>query len=248
LDDAQRSGSLPIWARPEPGRRRPRLSRDQIAAAAIAIADADGFDAVSMRRIAVALGVGTMSLYRYITTKADLLALVDDALLGEALVPGQLPADWRDALALVARYTREAYLRHPWAVHSLHGRPAAGAALAGPNSLRHFEQSLAALASAPLGTEARLDLLAIVDDYVIGHLLHAPEIAERTAARAASPETAAAAAAIADQLASGEYPHVIALAVEPAALIAGDAGRLTDRFELGLRLLIDGVAAQHLTR
>ncbi len=201
MDDALRSGSLPIWARPEPGGRRPRLSRAQIAAAAIAIADADGFDAVSMRRIAGALGVGTMSLYRYITTKTDLLALVDDALVGEALVPGELPADWRDALALVVRCTRDVYLRHPWAVHSIQGRPATSAALAGPNGLRHLEQSQAALASAPLDAEARLDLLAIVDDYVIGHLLN-------------------------------------------SAIIPGDTARLADRFELGLRLLIDGVAAR----
>ena len=82
-----------IWARPGPGARKPRFSREQIAAAALAIADTEGFDAVSIRRVAAELGAGTMSLYRYISAKADLVALMDDAIMGESLVPdGQLPA------------------------------------------------------------------------------------------------------------------------------------------------------------
>ena len=86
-------GTRPIWVRPEPGTRRARFSREQIAAAALAIADAEGFEAVSMRRIAAQLGAGTMSLYRYISTKDDLVTLMDDALMGESLVPeGELPA------------------------------------------------------------------------------------------------------------------------------------------------------------
>src|SRR5580658_9905519 len=98
------AGVPPIWARPEPAARQPRFSREQIAAAALEIADADGFEAVSMRKIAAHLGAGTMSLYRYIATKDDLVALLDDALLAEALVPGgELPHDWQEALALVAR-------------------------------------------------------------------------------------------------------------------------------------------------
>ena len=108
----------PIWARPEPAARSPRFSRQQIAAAALEIADAEGFEAVSMRRIARSLGAGTMSLYRYITTKDDLLALVGDALLGEALVAGELPC--RLARGNRRRWPARqgsAYLRHPWAVH-----------------------------------------------------------------------------------------------------------------------------------
>jgi AcrR family transcriptional regulator len=162
--------SPPIWARPEPGARRPRFSRDQIAAAALVIADAEGFEAVSIRRVAAALGAGTMSLYRYISAKSDLVAL---------LVPdGQLPADWRAALATIARRTRAALLAHPWAVQARPGPGAAGAAGAGdpgpgPNAVRRREQSLAAVAAAPLDHAARLDLLAILDDYVFGHVLRA---------------------------------------------------------------------------
>ena len=171
-------GTRPIWVRPEPGTRRARFSREQIAAAALAIADAEGFEAVSMRRIAAELGAGTMSLYRYISAKDDLVALMDDALMGESLVPdGELPPDWRAALALIARQTRAALLRHPWAVVSLQGRGAAGQdGSFGPNGLRHFEQSLAALDSAPLDVVAKMELLTIVDDYVMGSVLRTGEM------------------------------------------------------------------------
>src|SRR6476620_10056298 len=64
------AGDQPIWARPEPGERRPAYTRERIAETAIAIADAEGFDAVSMRRIASELGAGTMTLYYYVRTKS----------------------------------------------------------------------------------------------------------------------------------------------------------------------------------
>jgi AcrR family transcriptional regulator len=168
--------STPIWARPEPATRSPRFSRDQIAATALAIADADGFDAVSMRRIAADLGAGTMSLYRYIETKDDLLALIEDAILGEAVVPAELPDDWREALALVARQTRQAYLNHPWAAQALAGQ-LVSPTTAGPNRLTHNEQWLAGVSSAPLSQQAKLDLLAILEDYIFGHVLRAPTTA-----------------------------------------------------------------------
>ena len=81
------SESLEVWTRPERGRRRPRYTRDEIAAAAIRVADAEGFDELSMRRLASELGAGTMTLYHYVRTKDELLALVHDAVMAELLVP-----------------------------------------------------------------------------------------------------------------------------------------------------------------
>ncbi len=238
------ASDMPIWARPEPAGRRPRFSRDQIAAAALAIADAEGFDAVSMRKIAAALGAGTMSLYRYIATKADLMALLDDALLGEALVPeGEMPGDWRDAVAEVARRTRATLLRHPWAVHALHGPGGAQNEQAGPNGLRHFEQSLAALDGAPLNMQAKANLLATVDDYVIGHALQAGELIARFGRSPELPESVVR-DFIDSQLASGDYPRVAEFLAGPAAQSVVDPDRLQERFEHGLRLLIDGFAAE----
>jgi AcrR family transcriptional regulator len=232
-------GDGPIWARPEPSARSLRFSRQQIAAAALEIADAEGFDAVSMRRIARALGAGTMSLYRYIATKDDLLALIGDALLGEALVPGELPADWLDAIAAVARQTSGAYLRHPWAIRLVQREGAVQAALAGPNGLRHMEQSLSALSGAPMDAKAKLDVLAIVDDYVFGHLMSAAGQARSDA------EPQGQADFLRSQLASGNFPQLAAV------MSASDVATMTDladrdtRFELGLGLLLDGIAARY---
>ena len=112
----------------------------------------------------------------------------------------------------------------------------------GPNGLRHFEQSLAAVATAPLDTAARLDLLTIVDDYVFGHVLRAGE----QQARAASTDPGHAAAItdyIQGQLGTGQFPYLSELARDPAAASLADPGRLDERFERGLQALLDGAAA-----
>jgi AcrR family transcriptional regulator len=235
------TASQPIWTRPEPGTRKPRFSRSQIAAAALAIADSEGFEAVSIRRVAAELGAGTMTLYRYISAKADLITLMDDAIMGESLIPaGELPADWREAVAAIARATRTALLRHPWAVQALQGRGGASQDGAfGPNGIRHFEQSLAAVAAAPLDTRAKLDLLTIVDDYVFGHVLRVAEQQTRSDARTAA-DGAAIARYIEGLLADGGYPHISALAGDPAAGSIGDPAELGRRFERGLAALLDG--------
>ncbi len=229
-------GEGPIWTRPEPSARSLRFSRQEIAAAALKIADAEGFDALSMRRIARALGAGTMSLYRYIATKDDLLALIGDALLGEALMPGDLPADWLEAIAAVARQTRRTYLRHPWAIRLVQREGAVPAALAGPNGMRHVEQSLSALSGAPLDAKAKLDVLAIVDDYVFGHLMRqAPP----------DPEPGGNADFVRSQLASGNFPHLAALMSPSEAVSSTGLADQDTRFELGLGLLLDGIAARY---
>jgi AcrR family transcriptional regulator len=229
----------PIWARPEPGSRRPRFTREQFASVALAVADAEGFEAVSMRRVAAELGAGTMSLYHYLRGKDDLLALMDDALMGESLVPdGELPAGWREAVTAIARRTRAVYLRHPWALYAMQGERAVQGAPIGPNGMRHFEQSLAALAEAPLDTRAKLDLLAIVDAYVFGTVLQSGET------RARGEVDPGAAEALMEfalgQLRTGRYPHLQALSGDPAAASIADVGLLEERFERGLRLLLDG--------
>ena len=86
--------TIDVWTRAERSSRKPRFNRDDIAAAAIRIADTEGFEAVSMRRLAAELDAGTMSLYHYVRTKDELLTLVVDALLAEVVLPPdqRLPA------------------------------------------------------------------------------------------------------------------------------------------------------------
>jgi AcrR family transcriptional regulator len=234
------TAKLPIWMRPAPGDRKPRFTREAIAGAALAIADSDGFEAVSMRRIADKLGAGTMTLYHYVRTKSDLVALMDDALMGEILLPEDaLPKDWRSALTAIARRTRDVFRRHPWALLSMQG------AVPGPNSARHFEQCLAALSRTSLDRRTKLELLALVDDFVFGHALRTAE-ARSTFQKEPEAEVLAAIRKWAsEQYESGAFPHTLAFfGRAPAERIVAEVAGLDDeegRFERGLATLLDGV-------
>jgi AcrR family transcriptional regulator len=191
-----------------------RLTRETIATAALDIADKEGFDAVSMRRVAQELKVGTMSLYYYVKTKDDLIAAMDDALMGEALLPS-LPKGWQRALTEIAKRTHAVFIRHPWALAAMLSAPP------GLNAMRHMEQCLEALAGTPMTKKQKMTLLAIVDDFVFGHAL-------REAATDATVDEEFASA----QLASGAFPRL-------AEMFGG--GRIDanqDRFERGLRALL----------
>ncbi|MGA2536548.1 MAG: TetR/AcrR family transcriptional regulator C-terminal domain-containing protein [Terracidiphilus sp.] len=197
-------------------RKRSQLSRERIAAAALAIADAEGFPAVSMRRVAQELDVGTMSLYYYVKTKDDLVAVMDDALMGEVLLPS-LPKGWKRAITAIATRTHALFLRHPWALFSMLSAPP------GPNAMRHMEQCLEALAETNMTAAQKLTLLAMVDDFVFGHALR-----ESGTDADIDPTSAKA------LLDTGAFPCL-------AEVFGG--GRVEareDRFEAGLRLLLDG--------
>jgi AcrR family transcriptional regulator len=131
-----------IWSRPERQGRgpRPAYSRAQITAAAVAVADADGLDAASMRRVAAEIGTGAMSLYRYVPSRDDLVELMIDHVYGEFGLPKGSSGDWRADLRLGAEHARAALLRHPWAVDARRARPALG-----PNQLRYLEFMMGAL-------------------------------------------------------------------------------------------------------
>src|SRR5205814_7715575 len=92
------------WYTVRMSRAKTQLTRESIAAAALAIADAEGFQAVSMRRVAQELRVGTMSLYYYVRTKDDLISVMDDALMSEALLP-RMPKNWKQAITEIATRT-----------------------------------------------------------------------------------------------------------------------------------------------
>jgi AcrR family transcriptional regulator len=231
------AASGPIWARPEPGARRARFSRDQIAEAALAIADKDGFEAVSMRRVAAELGAGTMTLYHYVRTKDELVALMDNAIMGELLIPdGKMPAGWREGLTVIARRTRDAFTRHPWTLEMTD----AGIA---PNGLRHMEQSFAAVAELDLDFVAKLEIISLVDDFVFGYAIGQrvpgpdnPDARREWLDRAADY--------IEEQVATGEFPHLAAIVPdEGIRTIWQQVEEASDgRFERGLARLLDGIA------
>ena len=233
------STNEPIWARNEPAARRPRYTRDQIAAAALAIADDEGIEAVSMRRVAAALGAGTMTLYHYVRTKDDLLDLMDDTIMGEVLVPdGELAVGWRDALTQIATRSRDAFVRHPWALEGL--RDSRG----GPNGMKHFEQSLAAVSTLDLGFEEKLEIVLIVDDYVFGYVQRS---SPRQSASLTGDARVAACEYLASLVATGRYPHTAAMfegyEISDVFDRMVSAFRDPDRFAHGLARLLDGLEA-----
>lgn len=238
---ASAADSALIWTRREPGTRRPKFTRDQLASTALAIADAEGFTAVSMRRLANELGAGTMTLYYYVRTKDELVALMDDAIMSEVLIPAdELPAHWYEALTAIALRTWDVLMRHPWSLRSLQNAPA------GPNAMRHFEQSLAALAGTDLTAPAKFALLAVVDDHVHGNVLRAAEF-HTASGSTVDEEMLEETVRFAEGLfATGEYPHTRTLfgGQDPRDVFAGLLGGTTarDRFRHGLSMLLDGAA------
>src|ERR1700677_2986396 len=240
------SDHRPIWTLPQPAERKPRYTREQITETALRIADTEGFEAITMKRLSAELGAATMTLYYYVRNKADIVALMQDAILADLLVPDDvLKGDWRDALAAIARQTRQALIGHPWSLISLNE------AQFGPNAMRHIEQSLTALASSGLPLATRFQLIVAVDDYVAGNALHVIESLTRAGAAEADPDMATAAIEYGlGLLGSGDFPQLSAMYAaqvngepeRPAPPMTKDA--LTSQFELGLAALLDGLATQ----
>ena len=154
-----------VWARDEERSSGPRpLSREAIVAAAIEIADADGLEAVSIRRLATKLDARPMSLYSHIGRKGDLVDLMVDEVMAGAIIPGGPPTDdWREALRQIAQRTRESTRAHPWMIAAAFHRP-----FLGPNTLCHIDQSLAAVSQLPLSPERKRAVLLAVDTYTLG--------------------------------------------------------------------------------
>jgi AcrR family transcriptional regulator len=231
--------ALDLWTRLEPGARKPRYTREEITEAAVRIADADGIGALSMRRLAAELDAGTMTLYHYVRTKDELLTLVTDAVMGELVLPvDQLPADdWVTAITAIARSSRAALERHPW-VFDIVDDPAVG-----PNGVRHFDQSLQAMASLPGTLADKLDVISAVDEYVFGYCLHARN--NRTDQAEPALDAEEMMAYLLELTRSGDYPQLTLLLAEhdPAELwtLIDSHGRDQARFDRNLARMLDGI-------
>jgi AcrR family transcriptional regulator len=230
-----------LWQPEAPAARGGRgrgsgLNREQIVTAALRVAEAEGAEAVSMRRIAKELGVGTMSLYHHIPTKDDLLDLMTDQVMGELVLPEDALGDtWQEGLTAISRRTREVYNRHSWMLSGAWERPQFG-----PRAFAHIEQSLEVMKGVP--KEQALVMLGVADDFVIGFTSRA--IAERQAlARAGMDQV---------QWQDALRPYVEGLLREHADDYPNLAQFVdaewdqdeAERFERGLRWLIAGMAAE----
>ncbi|QTE02966.1 Tetracycline repressor protein class B [Streptomyces cyanogenus] len=206
------------------------MSRERIVRAAIRLADADGLEAVSLRKVAAELGVGPMRLYGYIATKEELLDLMVDAVHAEIRPAGD---GWREVLRSLAETTRQAVHRHEWLADLIGGRPRLG-----PHALARGEAVLAAMADVDVDTV--VPVVAAVDAYVIGAVRR--EITERRAERATGMDKKQWQAAFGPYLqrvfATGRFPALASVVRDGPHLDADQT------FQTGLDFLLDGIEAR----
>ncbi|MCD2469499.1 TetR/AcrR family transcriptional regulator [Streptomyces sp. MBT42] len=217
-----------LWGEQEQPRRgpKPTLTPERIVAAAIAIADAEGLDAVSMQRVAADLGVTTMALYRYFPGKGELVDLMADSVLGTPPEDIGRLEGWRAQLTAWARACWALYRAHPWILTATAMRRQ----LMGPNQLAWLDAALAALAPAGLTAAQQHDTVLLI----IGHirslaqqLVHADEEGDQEWNRLAGEVL---------ERHGHRYPALAAAIAAGAFAPQGD-----DPLDYGLHRILDGV-------
>jgi AcrR family transcriptional regulator len=227
-----------IWDRPERAARgpAPSLSREEIATAAVTLADTQGIEAVSMRVLAVELGVGAASLYRYVARKDELIALMADAVMGNDL-QFEVRGDWREDLRSFAYGLRAMTLRHPWM--AVQG---AGLRNFGPNTARRYEQVLSAIDGLSLEIDEMLVMIDTLAAFIRGHTLE--ELSEQEAVRRSGLDRGewmqVQAPYVESLIESGRYPLLTRVVLDARA--PHDPNRLKHGFDLGLERVLDGLA------
>lgn len=223
---------------------RPGLSLDRVVAAAIAVADAEGIGAVSMSRVAAELGASTMSLYRYVGSKDELLSLMVDAELGP---PPPLPAEggWRAGLAQWALAALDVYLQAPWSVRIPIPAPPIT-----PNQIRWLEAGLGCLGGTGLSEQEKLSTILLLTGLARYQAQIAADFADAVAETGLTDPTSGYGAALARLASKEEFPAVHAAVISgsldedhdfPAGEMRFDLERVLD----GLEVLIVTRSARH---
>ncbi|MFD6323981.1 TetR/AcrR family transcriptional regulator [Streptomyces sp. NPDC058442] len=218
---------------PRPSRGpKPGLTLDRVVEAAVEVADRDGLGALSMRRIATELGTGTMSLYRYVPGKAELL----DLMLDRVQRPSEDPADfgdggWRTALEALGRATLALYRRHPWLLEVNQSRP-----ILGPSALDGMEKVLARIKPMGLSDPELVSVIIMIDGYVVGaaRTQRYGAEAERRTGLTDAQFWEAQRPTLEKAMLSGRYPVL-------ASLSEDTFGPDFDHFEFGLQRILDGL-------
>jgi AcrR family transcriptional regulator len=242
--DAARTMAL-LWGTPSPRRRgRPQgIDVEEVVAAAIGIADAEGLGAVSMRRLADAVGVGTMSIYTYVRGKAELLEVMVDRAMADSPQPPRGP-DWRADLEALTRSSWNLYRRHPWLLDVATART-----VFGPNVLARYDAALATVNRSGLPPHDIVAVVSLLDGYVRGAARAVVDAEQATARTGQSEEDwwTSRAPLIDEHLAVGDFPTLVALGAAgafeyPETGAAYMVQRAIDEFEFGLSRILDGIA------
>ncbi|MFR9787492.1 TetR/AcrR family transcriptional regulator C-terminal domain-containing protein [Streptomyces sp. MB22_4] len=210
------------------------LTLGRIVTAAVAVADAEGLAAVSMRRVAAGLGVATMSLYRHVTDKDDLLTRMMDTVVAEDPLPAEPPEDWRAAIELACRRLWEQFRRHPWLAPALSvTRPQMVI-----SALPYSEWMLSVLHSRGVDLHTAFTAHLMLLNYARGIAVNLESEREAEAYSGLDSEQwmDAQEPEFLEILATGRFPALSRLAT------AGYDLDLDALFEFGLRRLLDGLA------
>jgi len=238
--DIHRSLAL-MWDyddRPATRGPKPKLTLGAIVDTAVAVADAEGLEAVSMRRLAGELGVGVMSLYRHVPGKAELLDLMLER-VNYVDHATDLGADWRLAMQALGRGLWALYTTHRWLPLVDQTRP-----LLGPNALRGLDVALAALERTGLTGQEQVAVIVAIDAFALSaaRTHNSAQLAERITGVSNEEFWKAQEPVLTAAMESGRYPHVAGLD-DDAFDMSGEA-----LLEFGLQGLIDGFAVLVETR
>ena len=231
-EPSSRKGAGVVWERSEPARRPPPtpLSRAKIVGAAMALADAEGLEAVSMRNVAARLKASPMRLYGFVATKEELLDLLVDEIFGEMTGMGPFEGDWRAVLGQFATHIRRAWRAHKWFVDLLGGRPHLG-----PHALTFIETVYAALIRTEEFADIDFAMFAVstVNAYAVGAIR--TESSEFNTGASQDEWENATWPYLQRQLATGRFPmleQIVTQAEHPQPDVL---------FEQGLSCVLDGI-------
>ncbi|MFK8843731.1 TetR/AcrR family transcriptional regulator [Streptomyces sp. Ac-502] len=227
---------MTVWARPERGTRGPAAvhSRADLTAAAIGLADQGGLAAVSTRQVARTLGTGQASLYRYISSRDDLLDLMTDAVTGEVDLDVPLGGDPVEDLAALASRTKAVHLRHPW----LPDVPPEPLRL-GPRGLDYLEYALRAMSPVTLPGRSKMEIVGLMNALVAQFARAELQLSRGPAAR-----QAAQTAYLSEAVAQGRHPYVAAALAAPSETGLAQAPQVL--FERTMRRVLTGLIAPAL--
>jgi AcrR family transcriptional regulator len=210
--------------------RRSPVNRDRALERALAVADAEGLEAVTMRRLARELGVEAASLYHHVSGKDEVLDGLVDMVSAQIELPSG-SAGWRPAIRQRAVDTRAVLRRHPWAVALMASRTSPG-----PATLRLLDAGIACFRRGGFSVETAAHAISAVDSYVHGFVLQEVNLPFQN-----ESELAAMTAAIMEQFPRADFPYLFELTTER---VQQPGYRYGDEFDVGLEVVLDGIDAR----
>lgn len=208
---------------------RQALSPQRVIAAAVALADADGVDALTIRKLATELDVKPMTIYHHVPNKEAIIDGMVDVVFAEIDLP-PTDLDWKRAIRQRATSAREALARHPWAAPLMESRTSPG-----PATLRHHDAVLGCLRAGGFSLEMTAHAYAVIDAFIYGFALQ-----EANLPATAGGEMADLAQAMSAAMPMGEYPHLVEFTTQHVLRPGYDFGH---EFDFGIDLVLDGLEA-----